>query len=172
VASKGLSIVLSLLLVALLLVARVLAAPNDEENVRKTVEGFSQSWNDHDMEAFSKLFATDADFVNVAGDWWKGRKEIETQHAYSHGTIPADTTGFEALRVYHGIFKTSTIRFTEIDVRFLRRDVALAHASWELLGDTRTQNPRHGLLTFVLTRQESGWLIAAAQNTEINRTVK
>jgi hypothetical protein len=41
-----------------------------------------------------------------------------------------------------------------------------------LRGDSRTQNPRRGVFTFVLTRQNDGWLIAAAQNTEINRTVK
>jgi len=83
-------------------------------------------------------------FVNVAGDRWKGRAAIQAQHAYSHGTIPSDTKGFEALRMYYGIFKTSTIRFTEIDVRFLRRHVALARASWEMLGDTRALNPRNG----------------------------
>jgi hypothetical protein len=44
----------------LVLVVRVLAAPNDEEEVRKTVGGFSQSRNNHDMEAFGNLFATDA----------------------------------------------------------------------------------------------------------------
>ena len=170
--NKGLCIVLSLVLVAPLLIARVFAAPNDEEDVRKTVGGFAQNWNNHDMEAFGKLFATDADFVNVAGDWWKGRQDIQMQHAYSHGTIPADTKGFEALRVYYGIYKSSTARFTQIDVRFLRRDVAVAHASWELLGDTRTPNPRHGLFTFVLARQDGSWFIAVAQNTEINRTVK
>lgn len=163
---------LSLVLVASLIIARVLAAPNTEEDVRKTVDGFSQSWNHHDMEAFGKLFATDADFVNVAGDWWRGRQAIQAQHAYSHGTIPADTKGFEALRMYYGIFKDSTVRFTQIDVRFLGRDVAVAHTSWEMLADTRTPNSRYGLFTFVLTRQDSKWLIAAAQNTEINRTVK
>ena len=171
-ASKALCIFLSLFLVAPLLVVGALAAPNEEEDVRKAIGDFSQSWNHHDMEAFGKLFAPDADFVNVAGDWWKGRESIQTQHAYSHGTIPADTKGFEASRAYYGIFKTSTLRFTQIDVRFLRNDVALAHVSWEMLGDTRTPNPRRGLLAFVLTRQNNGWLIAAAQNTEINRTVK
>jgi ketosteroid isomerase-like protein len=172
VASKSLCIFLSVLLAALLLVARVPAASNDEDEVRKTVGGFSQSWNAHDMDAFGKLFAPDADFVNVAGDWWKGREDIQAQHAYSHGTIPADTKGFEGLRVYYGIFKSSTLRFAKIDVRFLRKDVAVAHASWELRGDARTPNPRHGLFTFVLTRQQSGWFIAAAQNTEIDRVVK
>lgn len=170
--SKGLRVCLSLVLTASLLVARALAAPKDEEDVRQTVDRFSQTWNRHDMAAFGELFATDADFVNVAGDWWKGRQDIRAQHAYSHGTIPADTKGFEALRQYYGIFKDSTLRFSQIDVRFLRRDVAVAHASWEMLGDTRTPIPRHGLLTFVLTRRDGSWLIAAAQNTEINRTVK
>ena len=33
-----------------LLVSLVLAAPNDEENVLKTVGGFSQSWNHHDIQ--------------------------------------------------------------------------------------------------------------------------
>lgn len=170
--SKRLYSFLSVVLAAPLLMARVVEAPNDEEDVRKAVGGFAQSWNDHDMEAFGKLFATDADFVNVAGDWWKGRQAIQTQHAYSHGTIPADTKGFEASQMHYGIFKTSTLRFSGTDVRFLRRDVAVAHASWELLGDNRTPNPRHGFFTFVLTREDSRWLIAAAQNTEINRTVK
>lgn len=64
------------------------------------------------------------------------------------------------------------MKFTHIDVRFLRKDVAVAHVNWELLGDTRTSNPRQGVLTFVLTHQNDGWLIAVAQNTEINRVVK
>jgi hypothetical protein len=60
----------------------------------------------------------------------------------------------------------------QIDVRFLGKDVAVVHASSELLGDARTPDPRRTLMTFVLTRENGGWLIAAAQNTEINRTVK
>lgn len=42
----------------------------------------------------------------------------------------------------------------------------------ELLGDTRTSNPRHSTATFVFTQQDGKWLVAAAQNTEINPTVK
>jgi len=57
-------------------------------------------------------------------------------------------------------------------VRFLRKDVAVALVNSELVGDARTPNPRHTVLMFVVTRQNGGWLIAAAQNTEINRTVK
>ena len=124
------------------------------------------------MDAFGKLFATDADFVNVAGARWKGRESIQMNHAWSHGAIPRDTPGFEKLDPYYGIFKTSTLRFTQIDVRFLRKDVAVALVNSELVGDARTPNARHTVLTFVLTRQNGGWLIAAAQNSEINRAVK
>jgi len=167
---------LSLLAVAVLatslLATDALAAANNEEDVRKFVSGFVTAWNQHDMEAFGKLFAADADFVNVAGAWWKGRESIQMNHAWSHGAIPRDTPGFEKLDQYYGIFKTSTLRFTQIDVRFLRKDVAVALVNSELVGDARTPNPRHTVLTIVLIRQNGGWLIAAAQNTEINRTVK
>jgi hypothetical protein len=45
----------------------VLAAPNDAKDVRNVVAGFATAWNHHDLDAFGKLFAPDADFVNVAG---------------------------------------------------------------------------------------------------------
>jgi uncharacterized protein (TIGR02246 family) len=158
-------------LVTSLWVTCVLAAPNDEQDVRNVVAGFATAWNHHDMDAFGKLFAPDADFVNVAGTRWVGRKEIQAQHAYSHAAIPQSALPKENPR-YYGIFKHSTMTFDHIDVRFLGKDVALAHVNWELAGDTRTQNVRRGVLTFVLTQQNEGWLIACGQNTEIERTVK
>ena len=146
-------VAMSLAAIALPFAACLHAEANDEGAVRQVVSGFVDAWNRHDMEAFGKLFAPDADFVNVAGDWWQGRKAIQMHHAYSHGTIPADTEGEPV--AYYGIFKTSTLRFTQMDVRFQRKDVAVVHVSMELLGDTRTPNPRHTTATFVLTRQES-----------------
>ena len=157
----------------LLVTCAVAAAPNDAEGARSVITGFVTTWNRHDLDAFGKLFAPDADFVNVAGSLWIGRQSIQAQHAYTHGVIPADSPGFsERDPPYYGIFKNSTITFSQVDVRFLRKDVVIAHVSWELLGDARTQNPRRGVLLFVLTGQNPGWLIAAAQNTEIARTVR
>jgi ketosteroid isomerase-like protein len=149
----------------------VFAAPNDAEDVQNVIAAFTTTWNHHDMDAFGRLFAEDADFVNVAGVRWVGRQEIQLRHAWSHGTIPDNSIPGEN-PAYYGIFKHSTLTFVHIDVRLLRKDVALAHADCELLGDARTQNLRRCVLTFVLTRQNEGWLIAGAQNTEINRTVK
>lgn len=149
----------------------VLAVSNDADDVRNSVAGFATAWNHHDMDAFGKLFAPDADFVNVGGVRWVGREEIQLHHAWSHGTIPENSVPGEN-PAHYGIFKHSTMKFNRTDVRFLRKDVAVAHVDWELLGDTRTQNPRRGVLTFVLTRQNEAWLVVTAQNTEINRTVK
>jgi ketosteroid isomerase-like protein len=152
---------------------RALAAPNDAEDARNVVAAFATTWNRHDLEAFGKLFAPDANYVNVIGLLWTGRQSIQTHIAYSHGAIPADSPGFsEGDRRYYGIFKNSTLTFEQIDVRMLRKDVAVAHVSWELLGDARTQSARHGVYMFVVTRQRVGWLIATAQDTEVGPTVK
>lgn len=147
-----------------------LAAPTDEASVRNVVAGFATAWNNHDMDAFGKLFAPDADFVNVGGSMMKGRQDIQTHHAWSHGTVP-ESTFPNANPAHYGIFKHSTMKFNQVDVRSLRTDVVVAHVSWELFGDSRIPR-RHGVLLFVLTRKDGEWLIAAAQNTEINRTVK
>ncbi|HET7104131.1 MAG TPA: SgcJ/EcaC family oxidoreductase [Terracidiphilus sp.] len=146
------------------------AASNDADAVRNAVNEFPGTWNRHDMDAFGKIFAPDADFVNVGGAHWMGRQKIQTSHAWSHGAIPEDSLPGADPR-YYGIFRHSTITFNHIDVRFLRKDVAVAIVNWELTGDSRTQNARRGVLTFVLTRQHQRWLVALGHNTEINRTV-
>lgn len=156
-----------------MLVAPSFAAPNDAADVRVAVLGFPAAWNHHDMVAFGKLFAPDAEFVNVGGRLWKGREAIQANHAWSHGAIPRNTAGFgEANQPYYGIFSHSTMQFKQIEVRFLREDIAVAHVNWELSGDARTKELRRGVLVFVLSRQGDKWLIAVGQNTEINRKVK
>ena len=140
--------------------------------VRNVVAGFATAWNKHDMDSFGKLFAPDADFVNVTGILMKGREEIQGHHAWSHGAIPESTRVPQTLPKNYGIFKNSTMKFDTIDVRFLREDVALARVNWQLFGDARTSTPRRGVFLFVRTGGKPGWQIAAAQNTEINRSVK
>lgn len=167
-----LTVFVAMVSMACLFAPRVCAAPNDAAEVQSFVGGFATDWNRHDMVAFGKLFAMDADFINVAGFWMKGRNDIQMHHAYSHGTIPSSDHIAGAHRKNYAIFKNTTMRFNSIDVRFPGKDVAIAHVRWELFGDARTTIPRRGILVFVLARQGSGWQIVTAQNTEINRTVK
>lgn len=44
----------------------------------------SRMWHRHDMPSFARLYAPDADFVNVIGQWLRGRAAIETQHVLLH----------------------------------------------------------------------------------------
>jgi Domain of unknown function (DUF4440) len=98
----------------------VYAAADDTQEVRNVVAAFATTWIRHDLDAFGKLFAADADFVNVAGSLWTGRQSIQAQHAYIHGVIPANSPGFsEVDRSYCGIFKNNTLNFDQINVRFL-----------------------------------------------------
>ncbi|HEX3247020.1 MAG TPA: hypothetical protein VHX16_16565 [Chloroflexota bacterium] len=69
------------------------------------------------------------------------------------------------------IFRESHLQTTSVDVRFPREDVAVVHATWVLSGergfDGSALPPRNGLVTYLMTREPSGWEIAAFQNTNI-----
>lgn len=147
------------------------AAERDEEAARVAVNRFAEAWNRHDMEAFGALFAEDADFVNVTGQLWKGRKEIQRRHAYTHGALPQEAVP-EAASTSYGIFKSSTYQFDRIDVRMARPNLAIAHGAWTMRGDTRTAESRRGMMTFTIARDGDNWLYEAVQNTEINRPVR
>jgi uncharacterized protein (TIGR02246 family) len=138
---------------------------------RTAVSQFAEAWNQHDLDAFGDLFAVDADFVNVTGQLWKGRKEIQRRHAYTHGTIPQEAVP-EALPANYAIFKSTTYQFDRIDVRLAGPNLAIAHGAWTMGGDARTSELRRGMMTFTLTRDGDKWLYQAVQNTEINRPVR
>ena len=158
-----------MLVCAAILGTSIVDASSDEEAIRRVVNGLPDAWNRHDMDALGALFCPDADFVNVAGDHWKGRESIQVNHAFAHGAVPIEAAGVTLPRGVYGIFKASILHVKQIDVRFLRKDVAVAHVQTEALGDARTKSTRRGLLVMVLIQQGGRWLIAVAQNTEINR---
>lgn len=117
--------------------------------------GFIDAWNRHDMSAFASLFADDAQFVNVVGMWWRNRDEIEAAHRHSHTTF----------------FRDSRLEGELRSLKFLCGDVALLHVLWTLTGQIEPNGsvgqPRHGILMLVAAKGERGWLIHAAQNTDI-----
>lgn len=85
----------------------------DEQAIRKVVADFAATWNAHDMNAFGELFAPNADFSVITGKLLKGRGEIESYHA----------------ELQSQLYKDSRLVWVPVDLRFLRRDVALAHVS-------------------------------------------
>ena len=127
----------------------------DEVAIKDVIDSLADCWNRHDMQAFAQFFTQDADFVNVIGEWWKGRPEIMQAHEHSHATM----------------FKDSTLRILETSVRGLKPDVAIARTLWELVGMVSPKGdmvpPRNGILTNVLIKEDGHWAIVAAQNTDI-----
>ncbi|MBV8197799.1 MAG: SgcJ/EcaC family oxidoreductase, partial [Candidatus Eremiobacteraeota bacterium] len=105
----------------------------DESAIRDLVGVRQQdAWNKHDAHAYADLFAEDGDVVNVVAWWWKGRAEIESN----------------LTRMFASIFRESTLTFTEVDVRFLTPDIAIAHARWRMTGAQMPPGlpePREGL---------------------------
>jgi len=128
---------------------------SEQAAIRQTVMGLQEAWNRHDMNAFASLFAEDADFVNVAGAWWKGRTEIEQKHRTAHATM----------------FHDSTLSIEEVDLRFLTPDIAIAHVLTSLVGQRMpdgTVAPRQrALLTQALQKQSGKWMIVASHNTDV-----
>ena len=143
------------------------ARSGEEEAVRQVMNGYQEAWNRHDPDAFAALFAPDADFVNVAGTHWKGREAIRVNHAFTHGTVPMDSEGVTHPKELYGVFRTVTIAFTQINLRFLREDVAVAHVHSESRGYAHTNKSRHALPVMILTKEGGRWHIAVAQNTYI-----
>ena len=109
------------------------------------------------MHAFAALFAEDADFVDVFGNWLKGAGGIEQALSVRHETV----------------FKDSRFTKKEVAIRVLTSDVAVVHAIWELSGAAdssgRPLPPGFGVMTYVLSKVgRTDWRILAFQNTTVN----
>ena len=124
----------------------------DRTEIRRVAMRQADTWNLHDAKSYAALFTKDCDVVNVVGWWWRGRDELERKLTQAFQTV----------------FRDSRLTITDINTRFLRPDVAVAHARWTMTG-ARTPpgmpEPKQGIQTLVFTRQSGGWLISAFQNT-------
>ena len=108
-----------------------------------------------DAGALSRLFAEDADFVNVTGIWWEAREAIRKAHHYGLTTF----------------FRASRLTVGRVKLRPLGADATVVHARMILTGqlspDGAEAGPRHTILSFVMARQPKGWICVSAQNTDI-----
>ena len=116
---------------------------------------FADAWNRHDMDDFAALFSEDANFVNVVGMWWKNRPEIEAAHRATHKTM----------------FRDSRLEGVAASVVELSPGLASVHYRWTLTGasapDGSPAGTREGILLLVLKKEQLGWRIKVAQNTDI-----
>ncbi len=129
-------------------------SPADDKAIRAVVTRFEQAWNTHDMNILGAISADDVDFVNVAGQHWKGRAEVVKQHADRH-----------LVRFKNSVWTTKAAK-----VQFLLPGVALVHIDWETRGDLdfdlKPWPPRKGIFSWVVVKTGNDWLLRSAQNTD------
>ena len=124
----------------------------DDAAIRGLQDRQAEAWNRHDAKAYASLFTEDGEVVNVVGWWWKSRGEIESKLAAAFAFV----------------FRDSTLTITDVKVRFVTPDIAIAHVSWSMKGARTPPNmpePRQGIQLQVLQRSSAGWLILSFQNT-------
>jgi uncharacterized protein (TIGR02246 family) len=132
--------------------SRAAAQTLDENEIRNVQVRQADAWNRHDATAYAKLFTDDGDVVNVVGWWWKGRTEIESK----------------LTAAFAFVFRESTLSITDVQVRFLSSDIAVAHVLWTMTGaktPAGVPEPREGIQIQVLKKVAGKWLITNFQNT-------
>jgi uncharacterized protein (TIGR02246 family) len=128
------------------------AKSQDETAIRNVAMRQADTWNRHDAHSYAALFTDDCDVVNVVGWWWKGRPEVERK----------------LNAAFNSVFRDSRLTITDVQVRFLAPEIALAHARWTMVGaktPAGMPEPREGIQTLVFTSKAGEWLIAGFQNT-------
>ncbi len=128
----------------------------NQDDATALVDEIEAAWNSHDMSRFAACFAADADFVNVAGAWWHGRKEIEERHAASHA----------------GRFKNSTMSLELAAFKEVGPEIGVMHVRWQLdghgeSGPRRTTETRRGIWSWTVSRHDGELEIVSSHNTDV-----
>ena len=156
---KGFTTIVFLLIGGLLLAQNRTA---DELAINKQVDAMICSWNNHNYDDLKNYTTENTDWVNVVGMWWKGRKESQYAHQVYHNTI----------------FKTAVMEKKSVAIRFITKDVAIAHVvlhSYDSnpnpapLPDGKKVVPTDGIATLVFVNQNGKWLMEAGENVIIDK---
>jgi uncharacterized protein (TIGR02246 family) len=122
----------------------------DRAALESVVHQLEAAWNAMDGAAFAAPFAADADFVNIRGEHFRGRPAIADGHT----------------AIFQTVYEGSTNNMTIEDIRLLRPEVALLRVHSLLDTPRGPLAGRHGArFSLVLTKESSGWKIAALHNT-------
>jgi len=128
----------------------------EDTAIRKVVAGIEEAWNTHDMKALEKLFSEDAEFINVVGMHWRGRKAIVAAHAAYHETS----------------FKNHHIKTDAVTIRSLGEGCAIAVVTTTndsfKTPDGQVIPKRQNRQTYVLTKGPDGWKIAHGHNVPVD----
>ncbi|MES2344887.1 MAG: SgcJ/EcaC family oxidoreductase [Chlamydiota bacterium] len=122
----------------------------DRDAIHNIVEHVTHSWNAHQGRGFADHYTPDADFVNIFGMAFLGKKEIEERH-------------IEILKTF---LKGSIFEVTGLKLREAKPDVVIAQVHWKV---TNIKNPMKGVFTHTFVKNQDGWEITSSQNTLISK---
>ena len=116
---------------------------------------WEMAWNHHDVAAMVRLFAPDADVVNLAGQWFKGRE-----------AFAKSLEGLHSAKTKESVWHTE-----QIQTSFLTPEIAIVHTYFSSSGernpDGTSMPPRRGIFTRVEVKRDGRWLIIASQATKL-----
>jgi uncharacterized protein (TIGR02246 family) len=129
----------------------------EEAELRKYLLATIDHFNKHEIRpATSPGFTPDADFVNVEGRWMRGVEEIRRVHAAASKEW----------------LKDANIRLIELEIRFIRPDVAIVHQLHEMSGSRHPDGtrlpPHQQISTRILVKEHGEWITTAFQNTMVD----
>ena len=81
------------------------------------ISDFVEAWNLHDAQALAHLHTEDVNFVNIFGQWCRGRSEVEANLRMAH----------------RAPFAKSTMLLDIEQVRFIAQNVAVVQGRTELI---------------------------------------
>ena len=137
-------------------VAQGLGTADDEIAIQKVIGEMTAGFNNHDAEASTRMYKTDADFVSVRGEVGIGRDAAEK--------------GLR--RIFETRAKAATLKTEDVKIRFIRPDVALAHVTNELSGlvspDGQALPSQRELSLRVFVKDDGMWRVASFHNTKVS----
>jgi len=133
-------------------------SPKDMSELHNLVTKWDRYWNLHNMDSTGTLMRENVDFVNVAGQWLKGKKEAVAVHKERHQVV----------------FKNSVFKSDSIHIKYVKPDLAIMHIHWGITGDVdpdgKPRPPRQGIFTWVATKEKDQWLLLAVHNVNTRET--
>jgi uncharacterized protein (TIGR02246 family) len=123
----------------------------DEAAIRAIIGKLEEAWDKGDGKLWGEQFTEDVDFTVWNGLYLKGREAITKSHT----------------EIFNTIFKGTKLRHTELNIRFLRGDVAMVRtAGSHVRKEEEFPAKPQFFPLYVMTKEKGRWLIAVFQNTK------
>jgi uncharacterized protein (TIGR02246 family) len=125
-----------------------------DPGIERLIEELAGAWNRRDWQAFGRLLAAEADYVNGDGVRLSGRERI--REALSAAASSSPDEGRVSVAVE--------------SVKRMTPEIAIVLCAWQRdrsgEGKTADGEASGGRVTMVLENGEDGWRIVALQNTD------